>query len=96
MSGGDAPGLANAELVDWQIERGEGRIRIRVKEGATLELETVVMNVLRSGNDPATGFPVYSIQAQQLIRLVQCDKKLRKSALLPPGSRAGTPMAGFA
>lgn len=91
-----APNLKSAELVDWQLERGDGKIRIRVKEGAILELQTVVMNVLRAGSDPATGFPVYSIQAQQLIRLVDCDKKLRKPNLSQPATRPDNQLAGFA
>ncbi len=90
-----APNLANAELVEWCIDEGDGKTRIKVKEGATVEIQTVVMGVLRIGNDPATGLPVYSVQAQQLVRLLSAEKKLRKAALQPPGLGQGTPSAGI-
>ena len=89
------PNLSNAELVEWNEEEGDGKIRIKVKEGAIVELQTVVMGVMRLGNDPATGLPVYSVQTQQLIRLISAEKKLRKQALQAPAMGQGSPSAGF-
>ncbi|MGB6501066.1 MAG: hypothetical protein WBG19_06680 [Thermoplasmata archaeon] len=89
-----SPNLANADLVDWFVEEGDGKIRIKVKEGAIVELQTVVMGVLRVGNDGNTGLPVYSVQAQQLVRLISAERKLRKSVLQPPLTDQGTPSLG--
>lgn len=89
------PNLATAELVDWQAVEGDGRIRLRIGEGAVVELQTVVMGVMRLGNDPMTGLPTYSVQTQQLIRLVSADKKLRKVPLQPPGRDQGSRATGI-
>lgn len=88
--------LSKAELVDWEVEGREGRTRIRVKEGATLEVRQVITGVMRIGNDPNTGLPTYNVQTQLTISLVNCDKKLRKSALKQPTSTEGTPGTGVA
>ena len=93
---GQPPDLANAELVDWQTTDGNGRIRLKIGEGAVVELQTVVMGVLRVGNDPVTGLPAYSIQTQQLVRLVSADGKLRRTPLHPPGRNQGSATRGIA
>jgi hypothetical protein len=89
------PSLENAELVDWTVESGDGKIRIRIKEGATIELQTVVMGVLRVGNDPTTGLPTYSIQSQQLVKLVTAEKNLRKSKGRMSPRDTGSSAVGF-
>lgn len=88
MPGG--PDLSNAEIVEWFVDEGDGKIRIKVKEGAVLELHTVITGVLRIGNDPATGFPVYNIQSQNLVKLLSAERKVRKAPLRPPGPTEGT------
>jgi hypothetical protein len=89
------PNLANAELVEWHAVEGDGRIRLTIGEGAVVELQTIVMGVMRLGNDLTTGLPTYSIQTQQLVRLISADKKLRKQALQPPVKGRGSPSTGF-
>lgn len=88
--------MARAEIVDWEIEGKEGKTRIRVAEGATLEVRAVITGVLRLGNDPNTGLPIYNIQWQNVVSLVNCDKKLRKQPLKQPGPGEGTANTGMA
>ena len=87
--------LSDAELVDFRIEGKEPMVRIRVEEGATLELRWMITNVYRKGNDPATGVPVYILQSSSpIMRLVNYDKKLRKAALKQPGPDEGSASVG--
>ncbi|HEV2429585.1 MAG TPA: hypothetical protein VGV64_07060, partial [Thermoplasmata archaeon] len=70
--------LGDAELVDWRVEGKEAMVRIRIEEGATIELRFLITNVYRIGNDPNTGAPNDLVQSQNLMRLVNFDKKLRR------------------
>jgi hypothetical protein len=79
--------LSKAELVEWRVEGKEAMVRIRIEEGATIELRFLITNVYRLGNDPNTGTPTYLVQSQNLMRLVNYDKKLRKS--VAPSSDLG-------
>lgn len=80
--------------MEFEIQGKEGVTRIRVGEGATLELRLIVNNVYRKGNDPATGVPLYIVQSQTTMRLVNFDKKLRKPVLKQPGPGEGSPGTG--
>jgi hypothetical protein len=93
MSAGQ-PDLSNAEQVDYEIEGKEGRTRIRIKEGATLEMRSVVTGVFRIGNDPNTGLPTYFVGSANIVALVNSDKKLRKAVLRQPGKGEGSPSVG--
>jgi hypothetical protein len=92
---GNPPDLSTAELAEWELEGKEARARVRVKEGATLELRVVITGVLRLGNDQITGLPIYNLQWQPVVSLVNCDKKLRKAPLRPPGPGQGTATTGM-
>ncbi len=88
--------LSNAEPVEWTIEGKEGRTRIRVADGSVLEVRNVIVDVMRLGNDAASGLPTYRVNMQQSISLVQYDKKQRKQGLKQPGTEKGSATAGFA
>ena len=88
--------LSTAELMEWELEGKEPRARIRIKEGATLELRVVITQILRMGNDPNTGLPIYNVSWQPVISLVNSDKKLRKAALRQPGPGQGSAGTGMA
>ncbi len=93
--GAPAPDLANAEIVDYQIAEGDGRLRLKLKDGSVLEIRLEIMNVLRAGNDPNTGLPTYVVSSAPLTRLVECPKELRKAPLRPGGGRDGKSLPGF-
>ncbi len=87
--GGPPPDLSNAEIVDYQVVEGDGKVRLKLKDGSVVEIRLEIMNILRAGNDPNTGLPAYIVQSAPLVRLVECPKELRK-APVRPGPRNGT------
>jgi hypothetical protein len=91
---GGTPDLSNAEIVDYTPLEGDGRLRLKLKDGSIIEVRLEIMNILRAGNDPNTGLPAYIVQSAPLVRLVECPKELRK-APIRPGARDGKPIPGF-
>jgi len=94
-AGGPPPDLANAEIVDYQQVEGDGRVRLKLKDGSIVEIRLEIMNILRAGNDPNTGLPAYIVQSAPLVRLVECPKELRKPPLRPGGKTDGKAIPGF-
>jgi hypothetical protein len=93
---GTPPDLSNAEIVDYTIVEGDGKIRLRLKDGSVIEVRLEIMNILRAGNDPNTGLPNYVVQSAPLVRLVECPKELRKPPLRPSaGGKDGRSIPGF-
>jgi hypothetical protein len=88
--GGPPPDLANAEIVDYETIEGDGKVRLKLKDGSIVEIRLEIMNILRAGNDPNTGLPAYVVQSAPLVRLVECPKELRKT---PGRSGAKDPKA---
>ncbi len=86
--------LSNAEIVDYSIVEGDGRVRLKLKDGSVVEVRLEIMNILRAGNDPNTGLPTYVVQSAPLVRLVETPKELRK-APLRPGSKDPKAIQGF-
>jgi hypothetical protein len=93
--GGPPPDLSNAEIVDYSVVEGDGRVRLKLKDGSVIEVRLEIMNVLRAGNDPTTGLPTYVVQSAPLIRLVEAGKELRKAPLRQGGGRDGKALPGF-
>lgn len=93
--GGPPPDLSNAEIVDYQVVEGDGRLRLKLKDGSIVEVRLEIMNILRAGNDPNTGLPAYIVQSAPLVRLVECPKELRKPPLRPGGRNDSKAIPGF-
>lgn len=94
-SGPPPTDLSNAEIVDYQVIEGDGRLRLKLKDGSVIEVRLEVMNVLRAGNDPNTGLPTYVVPSATLTRLVESPKELRKPPLRPPAGRDTKSLPGF-
>lgn len=92
---GQAPDLSNAEIVDYSPLEGDGRLRLKLKDGSIIEVKLEIMNILRAGNDPNTGLPAYIVQSAPMVRLVECPKELRKSPMRP-SARDAKSVPGFA
>jgi hypothetical protein len=94
MPGMPGPDLSNAEIVDYSTMEGDGKVRLKLKDGSIIEVRLEIMNILRAGNDPNTGLPAYIVQSAPLVRLVECPKELRK---IPsrPGAKDPKAIAGF-
>jgi hypothetical protein len=93
--GGPPPDLANAEIVDYQTIEGDGKVRLKLKDGSVVEIRLEIMNILRAGNDPNTGLPAYIVQSAPLVRLVECPKELRKAPVRPGGKPDPKAITGF-
>jgi hypothetical protein len=91
---GQPPDLSNAEIVDYSPVEGDGRLRLKLKDGSVIEVKLEIMNILRAGNDPNTGLPAYVVQSAPMVRLVECPKELRKLPLRP-GPKDAKSSAGF-
>jgi hypothetical protein len=83
------PDLSKAELVDFTVEGNEPRVRLKLADGAVIELKIEVTGVLHVGNDPNTGYPMYNVQIATVMRPVSIPKELRKAPLRPGASRTG-------
>lgn len=86
--------LSNAEIVDYSVIEGDGKLRLKLKDGSVVEIRLEIMNILRAGNDPNTGLPTYVVQSAPLVRLVETPKELRK-APLRPGAKDPKALQGF-
>ena len=75
------PDLSNAEIVDYTTLEGDGRVRLKLKDGSIVEIRLEILNILRSGNDASTGLPLYIVQSAPMVRLVECPKELRKAPI---------------
>lgn len=93
--GGPMPDLSSAEIVDYTSVEGDGRIRLKLKDGSIIEVKLEIMNILRAGNDPNTGLPAYIVQSAPIVRLVECPKELRKSPLRPGTGKDTKALPGF-
>jgi hypothetical protein len=91
---GAPPDLSNAEIVDYSTVEGDGRVRLKLKDGSIIEVKLEIMNILRAGNDPNTGLPSYIVQSAPLVRLVECPKELRRSPMRP-GNKDQKSIPGF-
>ncbi len=93
--GGNSPDLSSAEVVDFSVESGEARVRLKLKDGTVLEVKMEITNILRVGNDPNTGLPTYMIQSANIVRLVSCPKELRKAPVTRGAGPGAKPLPGF-
>lgn len=74
--------LSQAEYMEFRVEEGEGKFRIKVSDGSVLEIIVHVGSNFRLGNDPVAGVPLYNVQlGQATVRLVSFPPKLRKTAI---------------
>lgn len=89
------PDLSNAEIVDYSVLEGDGRVRLKLKDGSVVEIKLEIMNILRAGNDPNTGLPAYIVQSAPLVRLVECPKELRKAPRAAASGRDTKALPGF-
>ncbi|HEY6237560.1 MAG TPA: hypothetical protein VIZ68_00035 [Thermoplasmata archaeon] len=92
---GPAPDLSKAEIVDYEPLSGEAVVKLKLKDGSIIEVKLIIMNILRAGNDPATGLPFYVVQSAPLVRLVESPKELRKLPNRPGGGDTKS-LPGFA
>ncbi|BBD73929.1 hypothetical protein HS1genome_2318 [Sulfodiicoccus acidiphilus] len=84
-----APIVAQGEptVVEFETEGEIPWVTIKLKDGSVLKMKVFVTGVIRVGNDPNTGLPIYAIQTQPVIQNVKIPSELIKK----PG-RGSNPM----
>lgn len=83
--------LSQAEYLDFEVEEGHGKIRVKVADGAVLEVTSHIGAIFKIGNDPVTGIPLYNVSmGQPTVRLATFPPKLRKAAVKQPAGPAAT------
>ena len=83
--------LSQAEYMEFRVEEGEGRLRVKVSDGSILEITVHIGAIFRLGNDPVAGVPMYNVNmGPPTIRLVSFPPKLRKAPIKQPGGGAPT------
>ncbi|MDE1819789.1 MAG: hypothetical protein KGJ23_02225 [Euryarchaeota archaeon] len=95
MGPGGPPDLSNAELVDFTVESGENRVRLKLKDGSVVEIRVEINQVFRVGNDPVTGLPQYVAISPTFLRIVSCPKELRRAPLKPSSGKDVKNLPGF-
>lgn len=80
--------VGEIEAVEFESDPPEFPwVTLRLKDGTVLRFKVVVTGVLRMGNDPNTGIPIYSIQTQGVIQIAKIPRELIKR----PGAQAKGP-----
>ncbi|MGP6220523.1 hypothetical protein [Caldiplasma sukawensis] len=76
----------DGEVVNFEIEEEPKWVKIKLSDGSVIQVKMEIMAILRAGNDPNTGLPVYMIQATNIIRLNQVPKELIKKSSVQRGA----------
>ena len=68
----------NSEVVNFEIEDEPKWVKVKLEDGSVIQVKMEIVGIMRAGNDPNTGLPIYMLQAQNIIRLNQVPKDLIK------------------
>lgn len=83
--------LSQAEYMDFEVEEGHGKIRVKVADGSVLEVTSHIGAIFKIGNDPVSGIPMYNVNmGQPTVRLATFPPKLRKAAVKQQAGPAAT------
>jgi hypothetical protein len=76
--------LSQAEYMDFRVEEGDGKLRVKVADGSVIEISVHIGAIFRIGNDPIAGIPLYNVNmGPPTVRLVSFPPKLRKVGVKP-------------
>lgn len=77
--------LSSAEYMDFRLEEGDGKLRVKVADGSVVEVIVRIGAIFRIGTDPVAGIPLYNVNmGPPIVRLVSFPPKLRKAGVKPP------------
>jgi len=66
------------EVIGFDGESETQWITLKLKDGSIIRFKVIVTGVLKLGNDPNTGLPMYAVQTQGVMQLVHVPKELIK------------------
>ena len=74
------------KILEFEVLKGSGPFELKLEDGVVLRLHVEPNAVMRMGNDPNTGAPVYGVSLGTIITLVKVPRELvKKPAQAPAG-----------
>lgn len=80
----------NSDIVNFELEEEPRWVKVKLEDGSVIQIKMEIVAILRGGNDPNTGLPIYMVQATNIIRMNQVPKELIKKGPKPEKSSEGT------
>lgn len=68
----------NSELVGFELEEEPSWITVKLEDGSVIKIKMEIVAIIKGGNDPNTGLPLYMVQATNIIRMNKVPKELIK------------------
>jgi hypothetical protein len=68
----------NGEIVNFEIEEEPKWVKLKLEDGSIIQVKMEIVAIMKGGNDPNTGLPIYMVQATNIIRMNQIPKELIK------------------
>ena len=64
------------ELVGFELEEEPKWITVKLEDGSVIQIRMEIVAIMKGGNDPNTGLPLYMVQATNIIRMNKVPKEL--------------------
>lgn len=69
---------SGGEVVDFSLEEEPKWITVNLSDGSIIQIKMEIVSIMRGGNDPTNGLPLYMVQATNIIRVKKVPKDLIK------------------
>ena len=66
----------NGEIVNFTVEDEPKWVKVKLSDGSEIQIKMEIVAIMKNGNDPNTGLPIYMVQATNIIRLNNIPKEL--------------------
>ncbi len=66
----------NGEIVNFTVEDEPKWVKVKLGDGSEIQIKMEIVAIMKNGNDPNTGLPIYMVQATNIIRLNNIPKEL--------------------
>lgn len=77
----------NGEIINFDIEEEPKWVKVKLGDGSVIQVKMEIVAIMKGGNDPNTGLPIYMVQATNIIRMNEIPKELIKKS---PKTEKGT------
>ncbi|MCL5888369.1 MAG: hypothetical protein M1597_00185 [Candidatus Thermoplasmatota archaeon] len=77
----------NGEIINFDIEEEPKWVKVKLGDGSVIQVKMEIVAIMKGGNDPNTGLPIYMVQATNIIRMNEIPKELIKKG---PSKEKGT------
>lgn len=75
MPGGIPP---QGDIVGFETDEDPKWVTVKLEDGSVIQIKMEIVAILKGGNDPNTGLPIYMVQATNIIRMLKVPKELIK------------------